>query len=280
MNTDAAAAHFANPDMHRIVGTHDLVLITLDTLRFDVASTELQAGRLPVLQSLLGQHDWEQRHAPATFTYAAHCAFFAGFLPTPARPGRHPRLLAVQFDGSETIDAGTFVFADVDNIVTGLTQVGYRTICIGGVGFFNLRNPLGSALPNLFTERYWRPEFSVTAPASTQAQVTLACERLADPQLRHTRVFLFMNLSAIHQPNRHYANLAADCIESHAAALRYVDGALAALWQQLAQRGPSFVIVCSDHGTAYGEDGYVGHRHAHPSVLHVPYAHFEIPRAD
>ncbi len=32
-------------NMHEIVGTHDVVLITLDTLRFDVA----EHGKLPVL---------------------------------------------------------------------------------------------------------------------------------------------------------------------------------------------------------------------------------------
>jgi hypothetical protein len=32
--------------------------------------------------------------------------------------------------------------------------------------------------------------------------------------------------------------------------------------------------VCSDHGTAYGEDGYRGHRLGHPVVWDVPYAEF------
>jgi hypothetical protein len=34
------------------------------------------------------------------------------------------------------------------------------------------------------------------------------------------------------------------------------------------------VIICSDHGTLYGEDGHVGHRVAHPAVWTVPYAEF------
>jgi arylsulfatase A-like enzyme len=56
--------------------------------------------------------------------------------------------------------------------------------------------------------------------------------------------------------------------------LRYVDAALSPLLDYLQQRRSALVIVCSDHGTAYGEDGYFGHRHAHPVVMHVPYAHF------
>ena len=280
MNAEAARACFSNPDMHRIVGTHDVVMITLDTLRFDVADREFRAGRLPHLRQFAGDVGWELRHTSGTFTYAAHCAFFAGFLPTPVAPGAHPRLLALEFEGSETIDANTHVFSGVDNIVAGFAQAGYRTICIGGVGFFNLRNPLGNALPSLFTERHWRPEFSVTSRESTRAQVDLARERLADPAHRDERMFLFINVSAIHQPNAHYANATTDSLDSHAAALRYVDSALAPLWLALAQRAPSFVILCSDHGTAYGEDGYVGHRHAHSVVTDVPYAHFAIPQVD
>ena len=39
-------------------------------------------------------------------------------------------------------------------------------------------------------------------------------------------------------------------------------------------RRSALAIVCSDHGTAYGEDGYSGHRLAHPVVWTVPYAEF------
>jgi hypothetical protein len=39
-------------------------------------------------------------------------------------------------------------------------------------------------------------------------------------------------------------------------------------------------IICSDRGTAYGEDNYHGHRLSHPVVWHVPYAEFVLPRFD
>ena len=47
-----------------------------------------------------------------------------------------------------------------------------------------------------------------------------------------------------------------------------LDGLLAAL----RARGGAFLISCSDHGTLYGEDGFTGHRVAHPNVTTVPYA--------
>ena len=262
-------------DMHSIVGTHDILFITLDTLRYDAAQTCFLQGRLPVLAAHLPAGGWERRHTPASFTYAAHQAFFAGFLPTPARPGPHPRLFALAFAGSETIDVRTFVFADHADIVHGLSAHGYRTLCIGGVGFFNLANPLGRALPGLFDEAHWRPDFGVTAVDSISAQVALACERLQCDTLRDQRCFSFINVSALHQPNRHHLPGAeTDSLDTHMAALAHVDAALAPLFETSRRRAPTFVIVCSDHGTAYGEDGYHGHRIAHDVVMHVPYSHF------
>jgi hypothetical protein len=259
-------------DMNAIVGRYDLCLITLDTLRYDVAARELELGHTPVLQSRLTDGKWELRHAPANFTYAAHQAFFAGFLPTPFMPGQHERLFALAFAGSETIGPRTCVL-EADNIVAGLFARGYHTICIGGVGFFNLANPLGRVLPGLFAERHWDRSLGVTEPRSTENQVRLAIARLAAVPPRQ-RVFLFLNVAALHQPNCCYlVGAEHDTIESHAAALRYVDTQLAPLFDVLARRG-TFCMVMSDHGTAYGDDGYQGHRLAHPCVWNVPYTHF------
>ena len=130
-------------DARAAVGTHDILFITLDTLRYDVACEAMALGQTPTLASLAPGGQWERRHSPGSFTYAAHQAFFAGFLPTPAEPGRHERLFALRFSGSQTTGARTAVF-DAPDIVSGLAGRGYHTICIGGVGFFNKRTPLGS----------------------------------------------------------------------------------------------------------------------------------------
>ena len=250
---------------------HDIVLLTLDTLRFDVAYAELRAHRTPNLAALLGPGGWELRHSPGSFTYAAHQAFFAGFLPTPAQPGRHPRLFAASFHGSETTVETTCTFETPD-IVTGLAARGYHTICIGGVGFFNGQTPLGSVLPSLFAEAHWSPALGVTSPDSARRQFALAAERLAAlPD--ETPAFVFVNLSALHQPNCIFLPGATeDTLDSHAAALRHIDAHLPLLLQATdARPGPTLFIACGDHGTAYGEDGYQGHRLAHPVVWNVPY---------
>jgi hypothetical protein len=265
-------------DANALVGTHNILFVTLDTLRYDVARDALRRGLTPNLAAVLPGGRWEERHSPGSFTYAAHQAFFAGFLPTPARPGKHPRLFAVRFPGAETVTDRTCVF-DAPDIVTGLAGRGYHTVCVGGVGFFNKLTPLGRVLPNLFAESHWSPELGVTDPRSTENQVALAEDRLGRlPAGR--RVFLFVNVSAIHQPNRIFVPGAAeDTPATHAAALAYVDRHLPRMFAAVRRRGPALCVLCSDHGTAYGEGGYHGHRAAHPVVWTVPYAEFTLPEA-
>jgi arylsulfatase A-like enzyme len=257
--------------MNRVVGTHDLVLLSLDTLRYDVAAELAAAGRTPTIRRALPGGVWERRHTPASFTYPAHWAFLTGFLPTPAEPGCHPRLFAARFPGSETTGESTWVFHGPD-LVSGLADAGYHTVCVGGVGFFNQLSPLGAHLPGLFAESHWEPGFGVTAPASFEAQLDRV-ERILARLAPDRRLFLLLNVSAVHQPNRFYLPGATeDSRASHAAALEYVDRHLGRLFALLAARGLCFVVACSDHGTAYGEDGYHGHRIAHETVWTVPYA--------
>lgn len=265
-------------DVRSLIGTHDVLLMTIDALRYDVARDALARGETPHLAAVLPFEGWEPRHSPGSFTYAAHHAFLAGFLPTPAAPGTHTRPFAARFPGSETTAAATFVF-EAPDVASGLAALGYHTVCIGGVGFFNKQSPLGSVLPGLFAESHWSPELGVTDPRSTENQVALA-ERVLARQPPARRVFLFLNVSAVHQPNRVYVDGATrDTPATHAAALAYVDGQMPRLFAALRRRGPSYVIVCSDHGTAYGEDGYEGHRLGHPVVWTVPYAEFVLPES-
>jgi hypothetical protein len=258
-------------DMNQVVGARDIALVVFDTLRHDVAVEEMREGRTPNLARLI-PGGWEKRHSPGTFTYASHCAFFAGFLPTPARPGKHERLLALGFEGSETIAPATCVLEGA-NIVEGLAARGYHTLCVGGTGFFNLANPLGRVLPGMFAEKHWTRATGVTDPKSFENQIAIVESSLAATQ---QRAFTFINVSALHQPNHFYleGGPARDSRASHAAALRYVDACFPRLVAAL--RPNTFLIACSDHGTLYGEDGYVGHRVGHPIVTTVPYAEIDL----
>lgn len=260
--------------MKELIGSHDLLFVTLDTLRYDVAAELAAAGRTPNLVRALPGGVWEKRHSPASFTYAAHQAFFAGFLPTPADGSPYSRLYAAAGSEGANIDEHTWVF-DAPDVVTALASAGYHTVCIGGVGLFNSRSPLGGVLPGLFAEAHWEREFGVSAPGCFEAQL----ERIATilPTVPEGKpLFLFVNVAAMHQPNRHYLPGAErDCRESHAAALEYVDRHMGRLFALMTSRGrPCLTVICADHGTAYGEDGHSGHRLGHEVVWTVPYAQF------
>jgi hypothetical protein len=261
-------------DMHQVVGHANVLFITLDCLRYDVAVRALAEGRTPILADLLPPGGWEARDTPGTFTLPAHLAFFHGFLPTPQGPGPHRRLFALEFEGSLTTVPETYVFRGVDNIIAGFRAVGYRTFCVGGVGFFNKKNPLGNVLPGFFEESVWSPELGVAARGSTEAQVSAArnwLDRLPNPQ----RVLLFINISATHPPHGFYLpGRRPDSLASQKAALAYVDSKLPRLFAALRDRGPCLCLLMADHGEARGEAGLWGHRLAHPTVTTVPYAHF------
>jgi hypothetical protein len=133
-------------------------------------------------------------------------------------------------------------------------------------------------LPGLFAESWWSPELGVTARDSTANQVRLAAERIAALPAGK-RLFLFLNIAACHQPNRHYLPGAErDSPESQRAALAYVDTQLPPLFAAMQARAPVLAVIASDHGTAYGEDGYHGHRIAHRIVWEVPYMEAVLPR--
>jgi arylsulfatase A-like enzyme len=95
---------------------------------------------------------------------------------------------------------------------------------------------------------------------------------------RERRLFLFVNVPSLHQPNWFHLPGATrddgDSRETHAAALEYVDRHIGRLFAAASSRRRCFAIVCSDHGTAYGDGGFTGHRLGHEAVWTVPYAHF------
>ena len=163
-----------NPDldMNQVVGTHDILMLCFDTLRYDVSKEEEEAGRTPVLNSHGGE--WEKRHAPGNFTYPSHFAIFAGFLPSPAEPhslrSRKWLFFPVQAGTGRIPPAGSYPFTEA-TFVQSLANVGYETICIGGVNFFSKRNELGRVFPGYFTKSYWLPTFGCTAPDSTEKQI-------------------------------------------------------------------------------------------------------------
>ena len=64
--------------MNEIVGSHNILFVCLDCLRYDVAFEEQEKGNTPVLNQY---GKWRKCQAPGNFTYPSHQAMFAGFMP-------------------------------------------------------------------------------------------------------------------------------------------------------------------------------------------------------
>lgn len=269
-----AAVQQSTVNMQEVVGHCDILFLCLDTLRYDVAKAEEEAGRTPVLSQY---GPWEKRQAPGNFTYPSHHAMFAGFLPLPYESKTMMERELLFFPQSVGMGkqrpTGAYCY-NAPTFVQALAEDGYTTICIGGVSFFDKRSALGSVFPAMFQYSYWQPAFGCQVKESASHQIDFALTRLSRVP-EGQRVMMYINMDAIHYPNYFYLEGARqDNIQTHAAALRYVDGQLAALFAAFAKRGPTFVICCSDHGTCYGEDGRVFHGLNHPVVETIPYKQF------
>ena len=253
----------------------DILLVCLDTLRYDVAAKEEAQGTTPVLNRY---GFWKKCQAPGNFTWPSHHAMFAGFLPADYGAknlaDREMLFFPKQIGMGKKAPRGAYGFSG-GTIMEGLEKEGYDTWCIGGVSFFDKRSDLGKVFPGYFRKSYWNPSFGCGVKDSTKNQVDFILKKLdgADPE---QNIFIYLNVDAIHYPNYFYLEGSSyDTAASHGAALRYVDGELGRLFDRWKEkRGETFVICCSDHGTCYGEDGCQFHGINHPIVNTVPYKHF------
>lgn len=261
-------------DMNQIVGNYHILFLCLDSLRFDVAYEEQQNQGTPVLNRYGA---WRKCQAPGNFTYPSHQAMFAGFFPVDENvcdmKKREKLFFSEDIGMGRKAPAGAFTFHGA-NWVEGLEKEGYETYCIGGVSFFDKRTDIGKVMPSFFKYSYWNPSFGCRVPESARNQVDFAVRKLRQMP-EEPKIMMYINFSALHYPNYFYIPGAKkDSRQAHAAALRYVDGQLERLFAAFCQKGKTFVICCSDHGTCYGEDGVWYHGVNHPIVNTVPYKHF------
>lgn len=261
-------------NMNEIVGSHHILFVCMDSLRYDVAKQEQDDGGTPVLNRY---GEWRKCQAPGNFTYPSHQAMFAGFLPVDIdiknMKKREKLFFSEDIGMGRKAPEGAFSFQGA-NWVEGLQKVGYDTYCIGGVSFFDKRTDLGGVLPSFFQHSYWNPSFGCKVRESAENQVDFAVRKLGQVSPGQ-KVMMYLNISALHYPNYFFVDSGKkDSVEAHAAALRYVDEQLGRLFSCFAGLGKTFVICCSDHGTCYGEDGVWYHGVNHPIVNTVPYKHF------
>ena len=279
------------------LGEHDVALITLDSLRADVAGEAL----LPTLAAL---GPMRRAASYGSFTLPAHAAIFGGFLPNVTEEpqwdyySRERRQLWRLGRARKQAVARAGLMLQGDDIVTGFRSAGYRTIGAGGVRWFSAGH-----FPQLFDSfRYWGPDGDSSDKFAERRPGDFALDHLdelVEQVTRAPRAFLFVNAAETHAPytrgdapgdaetqrivrawSGHWNGAAVVPADARAradmaalraaqrAAVEAVDGKLARLFAALPR--PTLVVVCADHGEAFGEQGWWGHNQPIPEIMTVP----------
>jgi hypothetical protein len=254
------------------VHPHSVLLVTLDSCRLDTAQTT-PVPNLARLAPLVAAQ------AAASFTLPAHAALFAGVspgVPGLGRPWLDPKagkLLKLVNDRIAP-GPGDWLLLHGRDVVDGFRLAGWPTLGTGAVDWFDVATPPGRALSASF-ERFW---YAGGAGAGAQVAWLLdEIHRAGAPCLA------FLNAAETHVPYTHAgapwdaawnpcvpfgrSNDAAECRHRQQACLAYVDAALGPLLDAFAG---ATVLVCADHGDAWGEDGLWEHGVYHPAVASVP----------
>ncbi len=190
-------------DMNKIVGSHHILFLCLDSLRYDVAYEEQQSGGTPVLNRY---GTWRKCQAPGNFTYPSHQAMFTGFFPIDENitnmKNREKLFFAPDIGMGRKVPSNTYQFSGA-TWVEGLEKVGYETYCIGGLSFFDKRTDIGKVMPGYFKHSYWKPSFGCKVEDSTEHQIAFALNLLADSPACHTHHNgnLYTNQNGSHRDN-------------------------------------------------------------------------------
>ena len=250
------------------------LFVTLDSCRYDT----FESASTPTLDQLGPLH---RAMAPGTYTYASHAAMFVGFTPgvfSTDEPFLNPKAGRIfKMDYPPALHARRhFVSLQGANVVEGFGGLGYETVGTGAVGWFDPAAPTAQVLIGSF-QRYFYPG----NPWSLRRQIAFVEQEL--DRLGPARVFVFINVGETHVPYYHEgapwspdenpcvpfseANDAVECRRRQTACVEWVDRELSGLVERFAGAN---VLVCGDHGDAWGEDGLWEHGIHHQKVLEVP----------
>ena len=249
-----------------------ILLITLDSCRYDTFVSS-DASAIKAVGPL------HRAMAPGNFTYASHSAIFVGFTPGVAdlrQPFANPKIGRIfRLSGSTAPAKGSEHFVlEGRTIIEGLKREGYKTYGTGGVRWLDPHTPTGAMLVRDFDE------FAFFAYHGLQKQMQWIETKLPrDGQ----PVMVFVNVGETHVPYWHegaawskddnpcisygQGNDLEKCRQRQRACLEYADRQLAPLIEAFAR---SNIVICADHGDAWGEDGLWEHSIHHEKVLEVP----------
>jgi hypothetical protein len=252
----------------------NLALIVIDSLRFDTTQVATTPNFRSIFQKFSNDEYWVQVGANATYTLPAHIALLKDGR-TPCRnqpdvPGPYNREKEILFRPQlawREKDA-TYPTPEAPNIVKGFEKLGYRTVGIGGVHWFNTAFQTSAFWGGeYFQEFYWRPDFADDHPDGFENQLGL-CEGLFENHRPDVPVFFFINIASCHFPYRRNER----SVQGQARCLEYIDAHIQDLLQLLPL--PCHVLIMADHGECFGEDGLWGHAIYHPKIMEIPMKSF------
>lgn len=245
-----------------------IALIVLDSLRYDV-SIETKTNNLNTLiNKYSNQSDWYKVYANCTYTYPAHISMLcAGIFPcaynAPEPFGHSSSLFSIE---NKTKKHGRFKLKHPEGISRHFANKGFKTIGIGGVNWFNPNNNNCKIWKELFHEYYWKQEYNQYNKKSLDEQI----KKIDSVVKKDEDLFLFLNVSLTHEPFCWYGNSK----EGQSMALQDIDKKINEIIEILSP--PLKLILVSDHGNCFGEDGKWGRGFYHQKIMEVPMAFLEV----
>jgi arylsulfatase A-like enzyme len=253
------------------------ILITLDSCRWDT----FQNAACPFMKrSSRFCRCWSH----ATFTMAAHQAFFAGKLPhsfdgnryfDTAAAGHRGRIVRDQIwrlTNPESHRPSRIALTG-RSIKDGFRQLGYTTIGTGAMNWFDPARSASAPLRDDFDCFAFFANQHTGDGRNIELQTEWAAQQVSQIDSPY---FLFINVGETHhryQAKGHRCSAdwgdAAACRRAQQASLEYVDAVLGNLFAGLKDY---FAVICGDHGDCWGEDNLWGHGFFHPKVMEVPMA--------
>jgi arylsulfatase A-like enzyme len=278
-------AHWEQPRMlheatERGPGRHDLLLISIDTLRADHLSA-YGYGRetSPYMAGVLSPRStiFEHAVAPATATAASHMSLFTSLLPS--------------VHGVTSNVARRALPAAVATMAEVLRDRGYVTSSVNENGALTSELGFGRGFDY---HRQYRGT-NILRPDGFVSDVFDSGRRFVEAH-RSQRWFLFLHTYQVHAPYRppretlslfqdgddpkHPDNqrVGVDALASYPVRydreIRHVDTQLGQFMSELEAAGHlenALVVITSDHGEAFGEHGTVGHgKDVFQEVTHIP----------
>ena len=280
----------------------NILFMTFDSCRLDTAA-RVSPPTLGSLSQLI------PAETSGSFTYPAHMAFFAGFLPLQTNSDWLflDEFKRVWRSGVARKSRAAITF-EPPNVIEHYRKLNYHVAGWGGVQWFDSRNS-GNQLPRLFPEfTYngvppgpWPVEVSTSElPLSYVDDIIGRMRKLGHDESG----FFFINCSETHfpywTPNQppptgaerrclEFVRNAAqqkvtfpDAVpvstgflgalrEMQMQALSWVDKQLRIVFDFAADLlNSTLVIACGDHGESFGENGRFGHGYPDPPVMRVP----------